>query len=40
MLVFPNTDDIVVVINCCRKFQPAQMNLGEFHIYKLQTNKY
>ena len=33
MSVFPNTDDIVVVIDSCRKFQPVQMNLGKFHIY-------
>ena len=33
MLVFPNIHDIVIVIDCCRKFQPAQMNLVEFHIY-------
>jgi len=33
MLVFPNTDDIVIIIDGCRKFQPAQMNLVEFHIY-------
>ena len=33
MSVFLNVDDIVIIIDSCRKFQPAQMNLVEFHIY-------
>jgi len=33
MSVFPNIDDIVIVIDSCRKFQPAHMNLVKFHIY-------
>ena len=33
MSVFLNVDDIVIIIDGCRKFQPAQMNLVEFHIY-------
>ena len=33
MLVFPNIDDIVIIIDSCRKFQPALINLVEFHIY-------
>ena len=32
MSVFLNVD-IVIIIDGCRKFQPAQMNLDEFHIY-------
>jgi len=28
-----NVDDIVIIIYGCRKFQPVQMNLVEFHIY-------
>jgi len=42
MSVFPNIDDIVIIIDNCRKFQPAYMYLVEFHIYvqiqSLQTN--
>jgi len=38
MSVFPNIDDIVIVIDSCRKFQPAQMNLVEFHIYVHMQN--
>ena len=30
--VFPNIDDIII-IDSCRKFQPTQMYLVEFHIY-------
>jgi len=30
MSVFLNVDDIVSIIDGCRKFQPAQMNLVEF----------
>jgi len=33
MLVFPNIDDIVIIVDRCRKFQQAQMNFVEFHIY-------
>ena len=33
ILVFLNVDDIVIIIDGCKKFQPAQMNLVEFHIY-------
>jgi len=33
MSVFLNVDDIVIIIDGCRKFQPAQMNLVKFHIY-------
>jgi len=33
MSVFLNVDNIVIIIDGCRKFQPAQMNLVEFHIY-------
>ena len=33
MSVFLNVDDIVIIIDGCRKFQPAQMNLVKFHVY-------
>jgi len=33
MSVFLNVDDIVIIIDGCRKFQPVQMNLVECHIY-------
>jgi len=32
-MVFLNIDDIVIITDSCGKFQPAQMNLVEFHIY-------
>jgi len=28
-----NVDDTIIIIDGCRKFQPAQMNLVEFHTY-------
>jgi len=31
--LFLNVDDIVIIIDGCRKFQPAQINLVKFHIY-------
>ena len=33
MSVFLNVDDIVIIIDGCRKFQLAQMNLVEFYNY-------
>jgi len=33
MSVFQIVDDIVIIIDGCRKFQQAKMNLVEFHIY-------
>jgi len=36
MSVFLNVDDIVIIIDSCRKFQPVQMNLVEFHILLLE----
>jgi len=32
MSVFLNVIDIVIIIDGCRKCQPSQMNLVEFHV--------
>jgi len=36
-MVFLNIDNIVIIIDSCGKFQPAQMNFVEFHIYVHNT---
>jgi len=43
MSVFLNVDYIVIIIDGCRKFQPAPMNLVEFRIlcaYAIIANEY